>query len=146
MVIESKNGRPAYTGGQPARKVIGFTLIELLVVVAIIALLLAILLPSLHQARQQARAAVCASNMKQVLNGVITHMIDRGMRRERVSTNYGWAVPSYRVNAGETEIFTCPNDPDPRPIAGPIMMTSSRTTVRAREGPRPGAGVAWPFG
>jgi len=54
--------------------------------------------------------------MKQALNGVITHMIDRGMRRERVSTNFGWAVPSFRVNAAETEIFTCPNDPEPRPI------------------------------
>jgi prepilin-type N-terminal cleavage/methylation domain-containing protein/prepilin-type processing-associated H-X9-DG protein len=94
----------------------GFTLIEVLVVVAIIALLLAILLPSLRQARQRARTAVCASNMRQTLNGVITHILETGMRKERVSTNFGWAVPSLRVNKGQTGIFTCPDDPAPFPI------------------------------
>lgn len=46
-----------------------FTLIEVLVVVAIIALLVAILLPSLNAARAQGRAAVCASNLRQITNG-----------------------------------------------------------------------------
>lgn len=102
-------------GHRPAR-LRAFTLIEILVVVAIIAVLIAILLPSLSNAREQARAAVCGSNMKQAVQGTLTSVIDRQMRRERVSTNFGWAIPSLKANATEVGVFTCPNDPDPRPI------------------------------
>ncbi len=94
----------------------GFTLIEILVVVAIIALLIAILLPSLSMAREAARASVCGSNMKQAVAGALTHILESGMRSERVSTNFGWATPSFRVNANEGKIFTCPSDPFPRPL------------------------------
>ena len=44
-----------------------FTLIELLVVISIIALLIALLLPALGAARSQARAALCKSNLRQLL-------------------------------------------------------------------------------
>ncbi len=45
----------------------GFTLIELLVVIAVIAVLISILVPALRAARQQAQAAVCSSNLKQLV-------------------------------------------------------------------------------
>lgn len=93
----------------------GFTLIEVLVVVAIIALLAAILLPALRESRNQVQAAVCGSNLKQAVAGTLIYRLEQGMRRERVSTNFGWAVPSYRVNKECGEIFTCPADPRPRP-------------------------------
>ena len=94
----------------------GFTLIELLVVVAIIALLLAILLPALVEARNQAQAAVCGSNMKQALHGVALQMAETQMRKEHWSTNFGWAVQSLKQNKGQTDLFTCPADPAPRPV------------------------------
>ncbi len=102
--------------GSRRRSAGGFTLIEVLVVVAIIALLIAILLPALQNAREQARAAVCANNMKQCVQGALTHVLERQMKRERVSVNFGWAIAALRVNATEPAIFTCPNDNDPKPI------------------------------
>lgn len=48
------------------RRSSGFTLVELLVVIAIVGVLLSVLLPSLASARVQARAAVCASNIRQL--------------------------------------------------------------------------------
>jgi prepilin-type N-terminal cleavage/methylation domain-containing protein/prepilin-type processing-associated H-X9-DG protein len=94
----------------------GFTLIEVLVVVAIIALLVAILMPALQQARESARAAYCGSNMKQLAGAALTHLLATGMRKEKVSTNFGWAVPVFRENKGETGVFNCPSDEEPFPI------------------------------
>jgi len=52
---------------------LGFTLIELLVVVSIIALLLSILIPTLSNARKQTKAAVCASNLHVIGQGLFTY-------------------------------------------------------------------------
>ena len=92
-----------------------FTLIEILVVVAIIALLVAILMPALQAARDHARAGVCANNEAQALKGIAAYKTEKG-EKERVSTNFGWAIPSLRSCNWETGIFTCPADTDPRPI------------------------------
>ena len=92
----------------------GFTLIEILVVVAIIALLVAILMPALQAARDHARAGVCANNVKRSLEGIAEYKTEKG-EKERVSTNFGWAIPALRSCNWQTGIFTCPADTDPRP-------------------------------
>lgn len=114
----------AYVRSTPrstGRRDSGFTLIEVLVVVAIIALLVAILLPSLKSARNQAQAAVCASNMNQAIKGALVHLAETNMRKERWSTNFGWATQSLKANGGQSELFTCPADTHPRPTAAVLM-------------------------
>jgi prepilin-type N-terminal cleavage/methylation domain-containing protein/prepilin-type processing-associated H-X9-DG protein len=54
----------------------GFTLVELLVVIGIIALLLSILMPSLQRARDAANAISCASNLRQMGQGLLLYTAD----------------------------------------------------------------------
>ena len=128
----TRHGRRGWTG---------FTLIELLVVVAIIALLIAILMPSLARARNQARSAACASNMKQALNGVYLQMTETAMRKEKWSTNFGWAVHSLKQNKGQTELFTCPADPNPRPVAAVLDRLYTEDSADAYVGTTSGDAV-----
>lgn len=107
-----------------------FTLIEVLVVVAIIALLIAILLPSLKGARDQAQAAVCGSNMGQGVKGALLHLTETNMRKERWSTNYGWATYSLKANGGQSDLFMCPADVDPHPTAAVLARVWAGSTDR----------------
>ncbi len=50
-----------------------FTIVELLVVIAIITMLMAVLLPALQRSRQEAEAAVCGSNISQLLQGLFSY-------------------------------------------------------------------------
>ncbi|MFQ5461833.1 MAG: type II secretion system protein [Phycisphaerae bacterium] len=57
--------RPGF--GQRACGCAGFTILEVLVVLGTMVLLASLLLPGLAQAREQAKAAVCGSNVKQIM-------------------------------------------------------------------------------
>ncbi len=57
-----------------------FSLIELLIVIAVISLLISILLPALGRAREQARAAVCASNVRQLVQASLLYAGENGGR------------------------------------------------------------------
>jgi prepilin-type N-terminal cleavage/methylation domain-containing protein len=54
----------------------GFTLVELLVVIGIIALLISILLPTLARARDAAKSIKCASNARQLAQGLLGYTTD----------------------------------------------------------------------
>jgi len=52
---------------------IGLALVELLVVISIMALLMAIVVPLTRSSRQQAKAALCGSNIRQLLFGLLAY-------------------------------------------------------------------------
>src|SRR5690242_4610831 len=60
------SGRPAFA----------FTLVELLVVLGIIVLLISIAIPALSTAREASRRAVCASNLRQLAQGIFAYATD----------------------------------------------------------------------
>ena len=87
----------------------GFTLVELLVVIGIIALLISILLPALNAAKERANRVKCASNLRQVGQGLMLYANDNKGAYPRVR---------YKLN-GALKAFTNPAAVDPHANNGP---------------------------
>src|SRR5438067_901284 len=75
----------------PRRRRRAFTLVELLTVIGIIGILMALLLPALTGARRAAQATQCASNLRQLVAGMINY-----------STEYRGAFPG---NVGALDLY-----------------------------------------
>jgi prepilin-type N-terminal cleavage/methylation domain-containing protein/prepilin-type processing-associated H-X9-DG protein len=118
------------------RRRAAFTLIELLVVIAIIALLISILVPSLSRARQAAKTAVCASNMRGLMQALYLYAGDHKDQLVGVGLAHGGShaneqaawINSLRKEYGEnTLIARCPQDESQHwevPIAPPTPASN----------------------
>lgn len=91
------------------RRSMGFTLVELLVVIGIIALLISILLPALNAAKERANRVKCASNLRQIGQGMMLYANDNKGMYPRTRYTVGAAL----------RFFTAPTAPDPFATNGP---------------------------
>ncbi len=85
----------------------GFTLIELLVVISIILLLIGILLPALRHARATGKAAVCRSNLHQLLVATSAYLNDHKEIYPQPSNSNDDIVPLGATNGDALKGAAC---------------------------------------
>ena len=81
----------------------GFTLVELLIVIAIIAVLISILIPVLGRARSIAKRAVCATQLRDIGQGIVMYASEYSDKLPKTSYRTGHRVPIWRLLL--TEVF-----------------------------------------